>query len=269
MLDQITPVLLTYNEAENIGRTLSNLSWARDIVAVDSGSTDETVAILTRHSNVRVFTHPFSDHATQWLYAVNETNISTPWILRLDADYQVTPALVEEMKTLDPGATIDAYSVDFDYAIYSRLLRASLYPPNTVLLRRGRFRIVDRAHTEGWVVDGPVEKLRARIVHDDWKSTRRWLMSQGHYMQRELARLETHRSGVRDWLRMRPPLAPLAVFFYCLFGKGLILDGRRGVQYALQRVVAEGVLALMLLEARLRKAAMKPGGKSASGDKHP
>jgi hypothetical protein len=48
---------------------------------------------------------------------------------------------------------------------------------------------------------------------------------------------------------------PVAVFLYCLFGKGLILNGRAGLFYAMQRMVAEAALSLMLLEARLRAKA--------------
>jgi hypothetical protein len=45
---------------------------------------------------------------------------------------------------------------------------------------------------------------------------------------------------------------PIAIFLFCLFGKGLILNGRAGIFYALQRMVAEAVLSLMVLEERLR-----------------
>jgi glycosyltransferase involved in cell wall biosynthesis len=94
MLDQITPVLLTYNEDQNIGRTLSHLAWAKDIVVVDSGSTDGTLAVLARFPNVRVFSRRFDTHGNQWRYATQENKIATDWLLRLDADYQVSDALV-------------------------------------------------------------------------------------------------------------------------------------------------------------------------------
>jgi glycosyltransferase involved in cell wall biosynthesis len=61
MLEQITRVLLTYNEEQNIGRTLSHLAWAKDIVLVDSG-TDGTLAALAHFPNVRVFNRPFDTH---------------------------------------------------------------------------------------------------------------------------------------------------------------------------------------------------------------
>lgn len=251
MLDQITPVLLTYNEAPNIARTLSHLTWARDIVVVDSGSSDETLAILTAYPQVRTFSRPFDTHAGQWRHAVTQTAIKTPWILRLDADYQVSDELIDELRRLDADAEVVAYEIAFDYAIFSHKLPSSLYPPNTILLRQGRFTVWDNGHTESWTVDGSIRKLRGRVVHDDWKSVKSWVNSQGRYMSRELAKMSNEKRSTRDQLRLMPPIMPIAVFLYCLFGKGLILNGRSGLFYALQRLVAEAILSLMVLEKAL------------------
>jgi glycosyltransferase involved in cell wall biosynthesis len=252
MLNQITPVLLTYNEQDNIGRTLDQLRWAKDIVVVDSGSTDETLAILAANPTVRVFNRRFDTHATQWRYAIDATQIGTNWILRLDADYSVSDALIAELAHLDPDAPLSAYRIEFDYAIFSRKLLSSLYPSNTILFRRDRISVWDSGHTERWSVNGPVATLRSRVVHDDWKPTGQWLIGQGRYMQREFDRLSVPETGIRRWMRLRPPLMPIAVFLYCLFGKGLIFNGRSGIFYALQRMVAEAVLSLLVLEAELR-----------------
>jgi glycosyltransferase involved in cell wall biosynthesis len=255
VLRQITPVLLTYNEEVNIERTLSHLTWAEDIVIVDSGSTDGTLAVLAKFPKARVFYRPFDTHANQWRFATDETQIATDWILRLDADYQLSDALVAELARLDPCAAVSAYRIGFDFAIFSCKLLSSLYPSNTILLRKNRFSIRDVGHTETWDVNGPVATLSGRITHDDWKPTGQWLMSQARYMQREHDCLVVDKAGLARWLRLRPPLMPIAVFLYCLFGKGLFLNGRAGIFYALQRAVAEAMLSLMVLENKLREAA--------------
>ena len=263
MLDHITPVLLTYNEEENIRRTLSRLGWAKDIVIVDSGSTDGTLAILAGFPNVRMFKRGFDSHGNQWRFAVEETQITTDWILRLDADYQVSDALVTELAALDADAPVNAYRVSFDYAIFSKKLLSSLYPPNTVLLRKGFFSIRDEGHTEAWDVKGPIATLSIAIIHDDWKATGPWLAGQARYMQRELDYLHLSKGGLVRWLRLRPPLMPIVAFLYCLFGKGLLLNGRAGVFYALQRLAAEAVLSLMVLEEKLRSQASARRGSNA------
>jgi glycosyltransferase involved in cell wall biosynthesis len=258
MLDHITPVLLTHNEEQNIGRTLSLLKWAKDVVVVDSGSTDGTLTVLAAFPNVRVFKRRFDTHAKQWRYAVEETQIATEWILRLDADYQVSDTLVSELAQLDPNAPVNAYRIQFDYAIFSRKIPASLYPAKTILLRSGQFSVWDRGHTEAWDVKGPIATLGGRVTHDDWKPTAQWLSGQARYMQHELGSLHAGRGGLVRWLRLRPPLMPIVAFMYCLFGKGLIFGGRAGMFYALQRMVAEAVLSLMVLEAKLRNRAGIP-----------
>jgi hypothetical protein len=145
-------------------------------------------------------------------------------------------------------------------------LRASLYPSNVILIRRGYFTVRERGHTEKWIIDGPIGTLRARIIHDDCKDTAAWLTAQGRYMQLELDRLATEPHGFRDWLRRRPPLMPIAVFFYCLFAKGLIFNGRTGLFYSLQRMIAEAVLALMLIDSKIKsRSAAKAGQNNPAG----
>jgi glycosyltransferase involved in cell wall biosynthesis len=252
MLEHITPVLLTYNEEQNIVRTLSRLAWANDIVVVDSGSTDGTLRALERFPNVRIFRRSFDTHANQWRYATEATQITTGWILRLDADYQVSDALINELEQVKPDAPVNGYVIWFDYAVFSRKLLSSLYPANTILLRRGYFNLRDKGHTEAWQVQGPVGTLEGRIMHDDWKPISLWLRSQRRYMQLELESFRMGQTGLIRWLRLRPPIMPISVLLYCLFVKGLILNGRAGIFYALQRMVAEATLSLLLLEDQLR-----------------
>src|SRR5262245_35297761 len=99
MLNNITPLILTGNEAPNIARTLGKLSWAREVVIVDSHSTDDTRAVAeAAHHCVRWYERGFTTHADQWTFALTATGITTDWVLALDADYVLTDALIEELK---------------------------------------------------------------------------------------------------------------------------------------------------------------------------
>ena len=70
--------------------------------------------------------------------------------------------LVAELAELKSNAPVNGYRIGFDYAVFSRKLLSSLYPPNTILLRKGCFSVHDKAHTEAWQVIGPVAPLDGR-----------------------------------------------------------------------------------------------------------
>jgi glycosyltransferase involved in cell wall biosynthesis len=133
---QITPLILTYNEAPNIRRTVEKLLWAERIVVIDSGSTDETVAMLRNYPQVEVIRHPFEDFASQCNFGL--TQVASTWVLSLDADYELSDALVKELHSLAPLDDVFGYRARFVYRIYGRPLRGSLYPPRTVLYRKDR-----------------------------------------------------------------------------------------------------------------------------------
>jgi glycosyltransferase involved in cell wall biosynthesis len=254
MLDHITPVILTFNEEANIDRTLSALRWAKRIVVVDSGSTDSTLAILAKNPRIAVFSRRFDTHGQQWKFAINETGIRTGWVLRLDADYFVTPVLIDEIAQLDPAAPVSAYKIAFDFAVCGTPLRASLYPANTVLFRAGQAAPLDRGHSEVWTIEGPVAELKERMLHDDRKPVPDWIIAQGRYVTREYSYLRaTAQLRFPDAIRLRPPLMPLLSFLYCYFIKGLFLDGRAGLFYCLQRLLVETAVSLIVLEGDLKQ----------------
>lgn len=256
MLDQITPVILTFDEEPNIGRTLAALAWARDIVVVDSGSSDRTLEIARDHPNVRIFDRPFDHHAAQWNYAITETGIQTGWILALDADYVLTPELVGELRALAPEPGVRGLRTRFRYCIDGFALRGSFYPPLITLYRRGAGRYEQDGHTQRLVLDGRCADLLHPIDHDDRKSLRRWLRAQAAYAELEVAKLAGVPLSQLSWpdrLRRGIVIAPPLVFVYALLVKGAILDGRPGLYYALQRAAAELMLSLHLLRARMSR----------------
>jgi glycosyltransferase involved in cell wall biosynthesis len=255
-LEQITPIILTYNEAPNIGRLLERLTWAPDVVVVDSLSTDETPSITRRFPEVRLFQRTFDTHSKQWNFALHETAIRTEWVLALDADYQVTHELVEELKELCPPDSVAGYTVRFRYCMMGRPLRHCLYPPTVVLYRKNRAHYLQDGHTQKLIVEGPISNLKAFMDHDDRKSFRRWLASQDRYARLEAQKLIASRFSELDWpdrMRKLRIVFPWLIFIHCLFGKGLIFDGIPGVHYAFERMLAECFLSFSLLKSDFRR----------------
>ena len=258
MLDKITPVILTFDEAPNIVRTLERLRWADDVLILDSGSSDGTLEAARAFPNVRTRLRPFDSHAQQWNAAIGDASIATDWILALDADYVVTPGLISEMASLDPSGAVSGYRTPFQFAMGGAVLRGSLYPPHVVLFRRGRGRYVQDGNTERLVLDGEIRELRGTIVHDDRKPMSRWLVSQRGYARKEAERLRSitwSDAGVRDRVRKLFVVAPWAVPIYTLFGQGVVLDGWNGLRYAAQRAIAEAMIARELGRA------LRPGSQ--------
>lgn len=260
MLEEITPLLLTYNEEANLRRQLESLAWARRVVIVDSESTDGTRAIATEFPNTAFVVRPFDELARQWNFGLEETAIDTGWVLALDADYGMPPEFFDELRWLRPAPDVDGYRARFLYCIDGKPLRSGLYGPVTVLFRRARGRYAQDGHTQRLKVPGRIETLATPLLHDDRKPIARWYASQIGYMRLEAEHLlDTPVVELRlpDRIRRLVVVAPWLVFFYCLIVKGGLLDGRRGVFYALQRAFAEVILSAFLVEGRLRRQGLR------------
>jgi len=256
-LQAITPVVITFNEAPNIARTLEPLRWARRIVMVDSGSTDATLEIAKCFPNVEVVYRKFDNFAGQCNFALESTGIDTEWVLSLDADYVLDDDVVAEIAALEPRDSDAGYAAAFTYCIDGAPLRGSLYPPVTVLYRRARARYRQDGHAHRVVVDGDVHRLRAKIRHDDRKPLGRWLSSQASYAAQEATKLLSmapRELGWTDRVRLVPGLAPVAATIYAGLVRGCVLDGKPGLAYIGQRAIAESILMLEILQ---RRAAQK------------
>jgi glycosyltransferase involved in cell wall biosynthesis len=251
---EITPLILTFNEAPNLGRTLAKLAWAPRVVVVDSFSTDATLDICKQFPAVEVVQRKFDTFAGQCNFGLEQ--IKTPWVLSLDADYVLTDELVAELKSLTPSHTTRGYSARFKYCIHGRVLRASLYPPRTVLYRREGAAYSDVGHGHRVQVNGGVEALNGHILHDDRKPLERWLGEQNRYAISEcehLLKTKPEELNPADKIRRKILFAPALVAGYTLFARGLILDGWPGWYYVCQRTLAELFLSLRLIEARLKR----------------
>jgi len=94
---QLTVTVITYNESEHIAAALDSVAWADEIIVVDSGSTDRT-AEIARAKATRVITRDWPGYSAQKNFAADQA--SNDWVLSMDADERVTPALAGEIRAL-------------------------------------------------------------------------------------------------------------------------------------------------------------------------
>jgi glycosyltransferase involved in cell wall biosynthesis len=256
VIEYITPVIITYNEAPNIARTLGRLVWARRIVVIDSGSTDTTVEIVQSYPQVELFHRPFDDFASQCNFGIAQ--VATEWVLSLDADYELSDMLVNEIHGLRPCSATGGYQARVIYRIYGHALRGTLYPPRVVLYRKAKAAYRNEGHGHRVEVVGAILPLSGVVFHDDRKPLARWVISQQRYAEREADHLlASNRSLLSrtDRLRIAGWPVPLAILIYVLIFKGCLLDGWPGWYYALQRLFAETLIALEIVDRRIRGGA--------------
>ncbi|MHB2169120.1 glycosyltransferase family 2 protein [Alsobacter sp. R-9] len=258
-LEAITPLVITFNEEDNIRRNLSSLRWARRVIILDSGSTDATVKIASEFENVDLIHRQFISFADQCNYGLGL--VKTEWALSLDADYVLDEGFAEEIERGVDDQGKAGFRASFIYCVNGRALRGTLYPPRAVLYRTSGATYVQHGHGHKVQIDGVVGDLKSKIYHDDRKPLWRWFASQQNYAAAEAEYLLTARSDdlrrVDRVRRMGWP-APLLVFLYTLIVKRCFLDGFPGWLYVMQRTCAEIMIALEVIDRSMKKNAAKP-----------
>jgi glycosyltransferase involved in cell wall biosynthesis len=287
---KVSVLILTYNEEKNLPRCLAALSWCDDIVVVDSGSTDDTVAIA-RAAGTRVLTRPFDNFANQRNFGLATGEFEHEWVLHLDADEVVTPAFCARLERLEHSSGIDAYLVPSKLMLHEHWLRyAGMYPTYQVRLgHRDRLRFKQVGH--GQREDLPAARVgtfEEPYLHYNFsQGLAAWLRKHLKYAEDEARALVASRSGqqlslsqlfsgdatsrrrVLKEMSNHLPLAlrPVARFFYVLIWRRGFLDGSYGVLYALMLSVYEGMIAVMatdLMHDALRTA---PRARSSRADR--
>ena len=230
------------------------MKWASQILVLDSGSTDGTAAIVARYPQARLVVRPFDCHSNQANFGL--TQITTPWVLSLDADYVLSSELSSEIATTmnNPDAgTI--YFAPFKFRVYGKLLQTCFMPPRGILYAHAGAVYDQDGHTQRLSTVGRnIAMLRSFIIHDDRKALPRWLESQRKYAVLEADKLRAtpdSELNAPDRLRRTGWANVLVILPYALFVRGLIWDGLPGVLYALERLYAELILALHVLNGKL------------------
>lgn len=203
----VTATLITLNEAAHIEAALRSLSFADEIVVVDSGSTDETTAIARRFTD-KVFTRDWPGYAAQKNFAAAQA--SHDWIFSLDADERVSEPLADEIRALGPGATFAGYRIPRVTFHLGRWLRSTDWYPDYQLrlYDRRRARWAGRLVHESVTADGPVDRLSGEILHYAYRDLAHHLQTMDRYTT--LAARQMFEDGRRaGWwdLALHPPAA--------------------------------------------------------------
>ena len=160
----LSAIIITKNEAGNIADCLDSLSFCDERIVVDSSSDDDTVQIAERNG-ARVVPHDFVGFGAQKNFALAQAKGN--WVLSIDADERVTPALEEEIKMAVAAGEADAYEMPRRSTFCGRAMRHSGWYPDYVLrlFRRGSARFSDHIVHERVACDGKVGRLREPILH--------------------------------------------------------------------------------------------------------
>ena len=129
ILDEITPLILTYNESPNIERTLAKLTWAKRIVVIDSFSTDDTFKKLQSYPQVEVFERKFDSFANQCNFGLKK--ITSLWVLSIDADYVLSDHLIDEINTKLTKSETDGFFVNFKYCVFGTPIKRNFTTAKT------------------------------------------------------------------------------------------------------------------------------------------
>jgi glycosyltransferase involved in cell wall biosynthesis len=240
----LTVIVLTKDEEVNIGRCLSSLAWAAQVVVVDSGSTDATVA-LAREAGAYVVETSWRGYGAQREFALRMKAVSHDWVYFVDADEWVSAPLAAELR-----AAIQSEQSAFTQ--YKRLVfqgrwiaHCGWYPSSriTLLMQRNAANFTAATFSEHASVRGKVGHLKNDIVDQDLKGLKSWLHKHVDYGELEAQCRREKRSRGRGenepWARHvtknliapRLPCRPLLQFVYMYLFRAGFLDGRVGLRF--------------------------------------
>jgi glycosyltransferase involved in cell wall biosynthesis len=262
-------IVLTFNSASVIERTLrAALEVSRSVFIVDSGSSDDTVAIATR-LGCEVVNRPFKHYADQRNWAIDEFGARSQWQLHLDADEVLDAVAIAEIRRVlaAPGEATGFIFRRRTYFMGQALRFGGNDNFHLRLFKTGTARCEDRLYDQHFVSDRPGVRLRG-VLHDmNVGSLTEWTARHNRWSDMEAAELlrphgvavgqiqarlsndprERRRLDKGQYYKAPPVLRVFLLFIYRYVLQGGFLDGRAGFFYAFFQVL----WFRMLVDAKL------------------
>lgn len=249
----LTVIILTYNEEINLRDCLISVKdLAQRVIVCDSYSTDATLEIAKEYG-AEIIQHEFKYQAVQYIYAEQQADIKTQWVLRLDADERITDEAREEIERIcAENKETDVSAVDVYYKVSFLGRELKHYPFHKVILYKyGKAHMEDRNMDEHIVAsEGRTIALKNKLIHNDYKGLTAWIDKHNKYSSREVGEMlknsseETDLSSFSAAVRVKRfvkykiyyklPMGIRSYMYYLfrLFVKGGILDGKEGRIFA-------------------------------------
>lgn len=266
-MNVISVLILTKNEEHDLPGCLNSVSWCDDVHVLDSLSTDDTPAIAERFG-AKVTSRAFDGYASQ-RNAGLRLPFKHPWVLVVDADERIPPALHQELAAFVESADTAVVAArmrrrDIWWGVW---LRRSQISPLYVRLVRPQCVRYEREVNEVLVVDGQIADLRESFDHYPFsKGIDHWLAKHNSYSRME-ADLILSRSTARPSWRVAflgadfnerrvhqkaifysLPARPLIKLLYMLIWRRGVLDGVAGIRYAILQAIYEYMIVLKVKE---------------------
>ena len=252
----VSVIVITLNEADRLTATLQALQWAQEIIVVDAGSTDGTLAIAHQWAT-RVEHRDWSGFGAQKNHALSLASL--PWVLSIDADERVTPELAQEIQAF--------VNRDGDGYLAANLPRLSRYcgrdihhsgwwpDPVCRVFKRGHARFSDDLVHEKIISIGPVWNFQGLLMHDSFQNLDQVLHKLNQY-SREGA-LNLQRKGKKSGLGKAIGHGLWAFFRTYVLRRGF-LDGREGFILAVSNAEGTYYRYLKLMYLNESSAATPP-----------
>ena len=224
----LSALIITYNEEKHIKEVLQDISFAEEIIVVDSYSSDQTLSIVANFPKARIIQNKFVDYSSQRNIAIDSA--TNKWILFIDADERFTHELKEEViETIQKPDAHSAYLFYRTFMFKDQRLRFSGWQTDKIfrLFQKGKANyITERLVHEKLQVRGEIGKLKHKLIHysyTDYDSYKSKMISYGRLKAKEeFAKSIT--PNVFFYI-----LHPLYKFLYQYIVRLGFLDGRKGV----------------------------------------
>jgi len=228
---KLSVCIITLNEEANIARTLMSVRFADEVIVVDSGSTDRTVEIARQHG-AQVFYEPWAGFARQKNSAIDKC--TGDWILSLDADEELSPALQAQLRALLPSRhACEAYCIPRRNLFCGRWIKHGGFYPDLKLrlFRRGSARFEDRLVHETMVLTGTKSDLDCDLLHHAYPTLDGYIRQMNHYssLGAEILAAQGTVSKSLPAFLYNIVLRPAGNFIWNYFFRLGFLDGREGL----------------------------------------